>query len=96
MFIEGEPLPNATTIQPKKSKYKLRKRKRSSTSVEGLSSDTEAVYERDERRALEDAEAKDDEYSEGNSGPRESVTIPVLGRRTSRRMAGKRAKRSPS
>jgi hypothetical protein len=84
--------PDAPAVQYNKSTYKLRMRKRSSTSVEDLSSDTEAIYERDEREALEAAEAKVQDYHGVTSSRRDAEAIPMVGRRSSTRMAIERAK----
>jgi hypothetical protein len=54
-----DPKSNAILVEYKKSTYKLRKRKRSSISIEDLSSDTKAMYKRDEKRAMEYANAED-------------------------------------
>lgn len=72
-------------VQSIKSTRRIRKRKRSSTSVENLSSDTEAIYERDEREVLEDTEANDQDYHETTG----SVTVR---RQPSTRIAIKRAR----
>jgi hypothetical protein len=73
----------STKVESIKSKRKIRKRKRSSTSVENLSSDTEAIYDRDERKASENAEANDLDYLEkGND------MVP----QTSNRLTTKRVK----
>jgi len=74
----------STKVESIKSKRKIRKRKRSSTSVENLSSDTEAIYDRDERKASENAEANDLDYLEtGND---------MVPRQTSNRLTTKRVK----
>lgn len=84
-----DPKSDAVPVEYKKSTYKLRKRKRSSTSVEDLSSDTEAMYERDEKRAMEYANAGDPGYYKETG----SDTVAIA-RRTSTRMSIKRAKTS--
>lgn len=90
-----DPEPNAPA-QGIKSTKGIRKRKHSSTSIKDLSSDTEAIYERDEREALQDAGAKDQDYHEATVSQKNTEATPLVDRRTSTRIAIKRAKSSSS
>lgn len=50
-----------------RSTYKIRKRKRSSTSVEDLDSGTEARFDFEKRKALAAVDAEDEDYTSRNS-----------------------------